>query len=105
VAHPSRLAEDGEHLRMTAVFVAGLRSREAWMREAMAVKTVANRRLTEELLEMANDMRASGLLSKASHEKIIKRHSGAGAKRASPESITTIGGYGFRACAKRRIPE
>jgi hypothetical protein len=24
---------------------------------------------------------------------------------ASPESITTIGGYGFRACAKRRIPE
>jgi hypothetical protein len=23
----------------------------------------------------------------------------------SPESITTIGGYGFRACAKRRIPE
>jgi hypothetical protein len=41
------------------------------------------------------------------------RHSGAAstvrAKRgqlaASPESITTIGGYGFRACAKRRIPE
>jgi hypothetical protein len=25
--------------------------------------------------------------------------------RASPESITTIGVYGFRACAKRRIPE
>jgi molybdenum cofactor biosynthesis protein B len=25
--------------------------------------------------------------------------------RANPESITTIGGYGFRACAKRRIPE
>jgi hypothetical protein len=24
---------------------------------------------------------------------------------ASPESITTSGGYGFRACAKRRIPE
>jgi hypothetical protein len=24
---------------------------------------------------------------------------------ASPESITTIGVYGFRACAKRRIPE
>jgi hypothetical protein len=23
----------------------------------------------------------------------------------SPESITPIGGYGFRACAKRRIPE
>jgi hypothetical protein len=24
---------------------------------------------------------------------------------ASPESITTIGVYGFRACAKKRIPE
>jgi hypothetical protein len=28
-----------------------------------------------------------------------------GARSASPESITTIGDYGFRACAKRRIPE
>jgi hypothetical protein len=43
------------------------------MREAMAAKTVANRRLTEELLEMANEMRKSGVLSKASHDKIIKR--------------------------------
>jgi hypothetical protein len=42
------------------------------MREAMAAKTKGNRRLTEELLEMANDMRESGLLSKASHDKIIK---------------------------------
>jgi len=25
--------------------------------------------------------------------------------RASPESITTAEEYGFRACAKRRIPE
>ncbi len=25
--------------------------------------------------------------------------------RASPESMTPIRGYGFRACAKRRIPE
>jgi hypothetical protein len=40
----------------------------------MAAKTVANRRLTEELLEMANDMRKSGVLSKASYDKIIKRH-------------------------------
>jgi hypothetical protein len=42
------------------------------MREAMA-KIAANRRLTKELLKMANDMRKSGLLSKASHDKIIKR--------------------------------
>jgi hypothetical protein len=39
----------------------------------MAAKTAANRRLTEELLEMANEMREGGLLSKASHDKIIKR--------------------------------
>jgi hypothetical protein len=39
----------------------------------MAAKTTANRRLTEELLEMANDMRKSGLLSKTSYDKIIKR--------------------------------
>ena len=30
---------------------------------------------------------------------------GARPKGASPESITTIGVYGFRACAKRRIAE
>jgi hypothetical protein len=28
-----------------------------------------------------------------------------GARSANPESITTIRGYGFRACAKGRIPE
>jgi hypothetical protein len=43
------------------------------MRGAMAAKTVANRRLTKELLEMANDMRKSGVLSKASYDEIIKR--------------------------------
>jgi hypothetical protein len=42
------------------------------MREAMA-KTAANRRLTKELLKMADDMWKSGLLSKASRDKIIKR--------------------------------
>jgi putative transcriptional regulator len=42
----------------------------------MATKTKTNRRLTEELLETANDMRASGLLSKASHDKITMRHLG-----------------------------
>ena len=35
-----------------------------------------NRRLTEELLETAQDMRASGLMSKAAHEKITMRHLG-----------------------------
>jgi putative transcriptional regulator len=42
----------------------------------MAAKTKANRRLTKELLETANDMRASGLLSKAAHGKITMRHLG-----------------------------
>jgi putative transcriptional regulator len=40
----------------------------------MAKKTKTNRRLTEELLETAQDMRASGLISKAVHEKITMRH-------------------------------
>jgi putative transcriptional regulator len=40
----------------------------------MATKAKTNRRLTEELLETARDMRASGLLSKAAHEKITMRH-------------------------------
>jgi putative transcriptional regulator len=42
----------------------------------MAKKTKTNRRLTEELLETAQDMRASGLLSKTAHEKITMRHLG-----------------------------
>jgi putative transcriptional regulator len=42
----------------------------------MAAKTRTNRRLTEELLETANDMQASGLLSKAAHKKITMRHLG-----------------------------
>jgi putative transcriptional regulator len=44
----------------------------------MATKAKKNMRLTEELLETAKSMRASGLLSKAAHEKIAKRHLGAG---------------------------
>jgi putative transcriptional regulator len=40
---------------------------------AKARKTKANR-LTRELLETAHDMRASGLLTKAAHEKITMRH-------------------------------
>jgi hypothetical protein len=34
----------------------------------------------------------------------IRRHSGA-RESANPESISTVCGYGFRACALRRIPE
>ena len=44
----------------------------------MAKRTKTNRRLTEELLETALDMRASGLMSKAAHEKITMRHLGQG---------------------------
>jgi len=35
----------------------------------MAKRTKTNRRLTEELLETAQDMRASGLMREAAHEK------------------------------------
>jgi putative transcriptional regulator len=42
----------------------------------MATKTRTNRRLTDELLETARDVRASGLMSKAVHEKITMRHLG-----------------------------
>ncbi len=42
----------------------------------MAKKTRTNRRLTEELLETAQDMRTSGIMSKAAHEKITMRHLG-----------------------------
>jgi len=42
----------------------------------MATKTKANRRLTEELLETAQDMRASGVMNRAAHDKITMRHLG-----------------------------
>jgi hypothetical protein len=70
----------------------------------MAAKTKTNRRLTEELLEMANDMWASGLLSKGSHEKIIKR-SFRGATETSEPGIQKSAVAGFRVRAKRRVPE
>jgi putative transcriptional regulator len=41
--------------------------------KAKRAKTRTNR-LTGELLETARDMRASGLLTKAEHEKITMRH-------------------------------
>jgi putative transcriptional regulator len=44
----------------------------------MAKKAKTNRRLTEELLEAAQGMRASGLMNKAAHEKITMRHLGEG---------------------------
>jgi hypothetical protein len=40
----------------------------------MATKAKVISRLTEELLETAQDMRASGLMSKAAHEKITVHH-------------------------------
>jgi putative transcriptional regulator len=54
----------------------------------MAKKTKTNRRLTEELLETAQDMRASGLMSKAAHEKITMRHFGEESTDSSPVVLT-----------------
>jgi putative transcriptional regulator len=52
----------------------------------MARKTKTNHRLTEELLETAQEMRAIGLMSKAAHEKITMRHLGEGIA-ASPAVV------------------
>ena len=57
----------------------------------MATKTRKTKaktsRLTRELLETARDMRASGLLTKAAHDKITMRHVGI----APAASITLTG--------------
>ena len=58
----------------------------------MAAKTQKTRtknqsRLTRELLETARDMRASGLMTKAAHDKITKRHI-AGAAPTAPAMLT-----------------
>ncbi len=45
-------------------------------------------RLARELLETARDMRASGLMTKAAHDKITKRHLGAAASPVAPEMLT-----------------
>ena len=55
---------------------------------AMKAKSKANARLTRELLETAQDMRASGLMSKAVHEKITLRHLGATTIPATTPAIT-----------------
>jgi hypothetical protein len=50
----------------------------------MATKAKKNLRLTEELLEAAQNMRASGMLSKAAHEKIIKHFTALESSRSDP---------------------
>jgi putative transcriptional regulator len=58
----------------------------------MATKTkktkakTRNSRLTRELLETARDMHASGLLTKATHDKITMRHLG-----IAPVTVTLTG--------------
>ncbi|SRR6266566_4330814 len=52
-----------------------------------------NDRLTRELLETANDMRASGLMSRATHEKITMRH----LESAAPSIEATLTGPEIRA--------
>jgi hypothetical protein len=47
----------------------------------------AKRRLTEELLETAQDMCASGIMSAAAHEKITMRHLGATASTIPPRRV------------------
>jgi putative transcriptional regulator len=52
-----------------------------------------NSRLTRELLETASDMRASGIMDKATHEKITMRHMAS----ASPVVEVTLTGPEIRA--------
>jgi putative transcriptional regulator len=53
----------------------------------MTTRPKPNARLTEELLEMSRDMLASGIMDKAGHEKITKRHLAA----TEPELIDLSG--------------
>ena len=52
----------------------------------------AKRRLTEELLETAQDMRASDIMSAAAHEKITMRHLGATASTIRPRRVGRAAG-------------
>jgi len=45
-------------------------------------------RLTRQLLETARDMRASGLMTRAAHDKITKRHLGSEVSPPIPETMT-----------------
>jgi putative transcriptional regulator len=47
-----------------------------------------NSRLTRELLETVQDMHASGLMTKAAHDKITMRHLGAAAPSTIPVKLT-----------------
>jgi putative transcriptional regulator len=58
----------------------------------MAVKTKTPRRkaqsrLTQELLETARDMHVSGLMTKAAHDKITKRHLGTTVPSTTPAML------------------
>src|SRR5450432_1082008 len=64
----------------------------------MAKKTTTNRRLTEELLETARDMRESGLMSKAAHEKITMRHLGEG---LAASQVAPLSGKEIRAMREK----
>jgi putative transcriptional regulator len=56
-------------------------------------------RLTTELLETAHDMRGSGLMTEAAHEKITMRHLGAS---KAPKRVTArISGSDIRAMRER----
>jgi putative transcriptional regulator len=44
-------------------------------------------RLTQELLETARDMHASGLMTKAAHDKITKRHLGTAVASTTPAML------------------
>jgi len=64
----------------------------------MATKAKTNHRLTEELLEAAQDMRASGIMSKAAHEKITMRHLGEG---FAPSQAVPLSGKEIRALREK----
>ena len=53
-------------------------------------------RLTKELLETARDMQASGLLTKAAHDKITMRHVG-----IAPAATITLTGKEIKALRER----
>lgn len=56
----------------------------------MTAKAKTNARLTEELLEMTQDMHASGIMDDAAYEKIILRHLGRAV--SAPPALPMTGG-------------
>ena len=55
----------------------------------MATKKKTNARLTRELLEIAKDMHASGIMTDTAYEKITRRHF-KGVSTTTPRSGTKI---------------